>query len=269
MRWLFVAGGIAALVIAVWQLTAPRLKFTFGSERRAAPGLVETLGAAFSEWLGEAARKQADALGWRPHIVPVLAAVFWLVIEFLAFTVEPIVGVIAALPAAYMAWRLAGMLLRSAYMRWQKDMVSGLPRLLTILRVHLDVGRTVPDALKAVLPGAPERLRREMMRALADIHLSGNPRDGLRRLSERVGRREWRAFADTIIQSWDARLTGEALVPLQELMAIVRDKEAVETTERLDLVLTMAPGLALFAVAIWGVGGWLVPALTGSGGIFG
>lgn len=268
MRGLILLFAIAMVMVAALQLTAPRLKLEFGPKRATGPGFLATVGSAFSEWLGEEQRRQADALGWPSYRVPMIAVGFFAVLDGFGMILDPWIGLIAAIPVAYLSWRVAALFLQSDYAKFQQAMVSGLPSLLTILRVHLDLGRTVPDALKAVLPGAPPVLRNEMERVLADMHLANDPRDGLRRLSERVNRREWRAFADTIIQSWDARLSGEALSPLQDLLVIVRDKEAAETTEKLDLVLTVAPGLALFAVAIWGVAGFLIPALTGANGVF-
>lgn len=270
MRTLVLLASVVCVAVGAWYLTAPRMRLSYGQDGiSTGPGLLATVGAALSAWIGEEASREADAIGWTPYRVPVIAAGFWAVLEGVAFLASPIAGLVAMLPVAYAAWRVAGMLLHRSYSRWQEEMVSGLPSFLTILRVHLDLGRTVPEALKMVLPGASPTLRKELTRSLADMALSSDPRDGLRRLSERVGRREWRAFADTIIQSWDARLTGEALAPLLDLLMIVREKETAETTERLDMVLTVAPGLALMAVAIWGVGGFLLPTLTGGAGLFG
>ena len=71
------------------------------------------------------------------------------------------------------------------------------------------------------------------------------------------------------LHAWDARLTGAALEPLLELLVIMREKETAETTERLDMVLALAAGLALMAIAIWGVAGFLLPTLTCGGPLSG
>lgn len=49
----------------------------------------------------------------------------------------------------------------------------------------------------------------------------------------------------------------------------MREKETAETTERLDMVLALAAGLALMAIAIWGVAGFLLPTLTCGGPLSG
>ncbi|MHB1787606.1 MAG: hypothetical protein ACYCS7_16010, partial [Acidimicrobiales bacterium] len=137
----------------------------------------------------------------------------------------------------------------------------------TVLRVHLDLGRTVPDAMQEALHGASPVLREELRHALADMRTADQANSGLARLAERVGAREWRVFADTLTQAWDSHLAGAALEPLASLIQVVRDQAAQETTDRLDRVISAAPGLAIFAVVLWGAGGFVVSALLGGGGL--
>jgi hypothetical protein len=134
----------------------------------------------------------------------------------------------------------------------------------------------VQDALRAAIAGVPDPLRQELRRVLTDMTLAtaragrapDTARAALARLAARVDRLEFRTFADTLGQAWQTRLAGDALVPLAELLRITRDRDAEETIARLDMVLTSAPGFALFGVVTWIMGGFLLRNLTGGGGLW-
>ncbi len=252
--------------VSVWYFLAPRVKFDFFQGRKGTNTLLQSLLAIVVGWLGDESRKEADALGWPVWRVPLIAGACTLVLVLIVLAVSPVLIVFAVPVGAYIGWRLSTKMLHSSYTKWQTQMVNGLPTLLSVMRVHLDLGRTVPDALKEVLPGAPPVLRAELMRILAEMRTAPEAKDGLRKVAQRVDRREWSAFADTMIQSWDSKLSGSVLEPLQDLLQIVRDKEAAEGTERLDMILTAAPGLAIFAIVVWGAGGMLISNILGGGG---
>ncbi len=211
-------------------------------------------------------QSRAQTLGWPPHRIPLTAAVFAVAVEAALTPLSPTLAVFALVPSLLLGWVFALQTLRQAHASWQREMLRGLPGLITVLRVHLDLGRTVPDAMREALHGAPPVLREELRRALADMRTADRANSGLQRLAERVDAREWRVFADTLTQAWDSRLAGAALEPLAALIQVVRDQAAQETTDRLDRVISAAPGLAIFAVVIWGAGGFVVSALFGGGG---
>ena len=264
--------------IGVWWLLAPAPHWAFRS--RSEPETRHQLGhwvvTQVAEHLSRPVDHAARALEWPTMrilmIVTLLTATFLLVgLMVVGF------WAVLALPLMVLgAWRYTGSLVLTQYRRWQRGMVSALPTLLAILQVHLDLGRTVPDALGRAVSGVRDPLRTELKRVLGDMHLATSrsgvepgqteyAREALFRLSDRVRSIEFRIFSDTIAQSWDSRLSGDQLLPMQMLLRITRERQAEETVNYLDTVMTSAPGFALFALSIWLMGGVLLSSLTGSG----
>lgn len=252
----------AALFTAygTWTLTAPQ------SLAQARNRLYTALGGLWATRAGAPVRRRAQTLGWPPHQIPATAAVIVVVLTAGLATLSPAAALFGLIPALILAWLLALQTLNRAFTGWQKAMLRGLPGLITVLRIHLDLGLTVPDAMREALHGASPLLRRELALALADMQTTDHAKEGLTRLAERTESREWRVFADTLSQAWDIALTGTALAPLVELIQVVQDREARETTGRLHRVISTAPGMALFAIALWAAGGFLAFALSKGGG---
>lgn len=266
MRLLLFLTAVVLFGVSLWYLTAPRIRFDLTGRRRRSDSLLAILGSLLVERFGGAEMlRQSDAMGW-PRERPMLlaATVTFALVVFVALAVSVTAALVSAPLAAVIAWTLTRWAASRSYRSWQEEMVRGLPAMLATLRVHLDLGRTVPEALSASLQGAPPTLRREMTRVLADMRTAPAAKSALVRLAERVGRLEFKTVADTITQAWEADLSGEALEPLMDLLRITRDRETKEATERLDLVLTVAPGLAIFAVTVWGVGGFLLHSFVGA-----
>lgn len=261
--WMPVA--VAALLAAygIWTLTAP------GGLAGARSRVLSACEVLWATRGGVRAKRRAQTLGWPAYRVPATAAVLALVLAaVLAAAARS--AALAGLPlAAAAAWSLARSRLDKAYAMWRAEMLRGLPGLITTLRIHLDLGLTVPDALRAAMDGSNPVLRRELGTALADMRTADKAQAALARLAERTESREWRVFADTLGQAWDTQLSGDALEPLSRLTEIVRSAESRSTTGRLDRVTSTAPGLALLAVVILGAGGYLLTALHGGGGVFG
>lgn len=253
----------AAILAAygVWSLTAPDLLL------RAHARLLGILGALWDGRAGQKARSRARTLGWTPYRVPAAAAIWTLVLAAGLAALASWALLFGLVPAALAGWALALQSLNGKFQSWQREMLRGLPGLVTTLRVHLGLGRTVPDALREGMRGASPVLRRELELALAHMATAEKVKEGLLGLADRTESREWRVFADTLSQAWDTQLSGEALEPLLQLVAIVREKQARLTTGRLERIATTAPGLALLAVAILAAGGYLLSALGGGGGL--
>ena len=250
----------ALTAYAVWTLTRPEVLARLRARS------LSLLGGVWARSGSATWQSRAQTLGWAPYRIPLIASVIAVAMEAVLAVLSPLAALVALLPAPLIGWGIALQTLRQAHARWQREMLRGLPGLITVLRVHLDLGRTVPDAMREALHGAPPVLREELRRALADMRTADRANSGLERLAERVDAREWRVFADTLTQAWDSRLAGAALEPLAALIQVVRDQAAQETTDRLDRVISAAPGLAIFAVVIWGAGGFVVSALFGGGG---
>ncbi|MCY0885377.1 MAG: hypothetical protein OWV35_05760 [Firmicutes bacterium] len=271
MTGLIALGTAGLLGWGVWSLLRPTRRFVFGRAGQERQESWRRLGRRF--WrgvrarLGEETHRQLEALGW-----PV-----WQVAAF-AGGVGSILAAVASqwLHAwswalwpgwVWLAWKGAGWHIARAYREWQATMVGELPRLLTLLRVHLDLGRTVPDSLQAVLPHVRQPLRRELATTLVAMRAAGArmeaPAAALGRLAARVDRLEFRIVAQTLGDLWTVRLSGSALAPLEDLLAAARHRAALERAQMLDLVLTLAPGLGLMGMVLWLVGGWLLSSLHG------
>lgn len=277
MTWPWVVLAGLGLTSGVYSLLTPRTRFVFGptAPRTLGRDVLRAIGQALTHQLAAPVVHATDAMGWPlARVVWITGLLTGLGILF-ASTLWWWLGLVLAIPLGYGAWRFAGHMVLTQYKVWQRRMVAGLPAMLAVLRVQLDLGRTVPDALMAVLPGVQDPLRHELSRTLSDMtwaasrasqgHRSAEARHALKRLADRVDRLEFRTVADTLIQTWDAKLSGEALEPLQDLLRITREQEAEELTGRLDMTMTAAPGLAIFALMIWVMAGWLLHSLSGGG----
>ena len=266
-----ILGLVAALLVgaAVWAALTPQTRFHFGTAREPTwKSVARAVTQAVEKQTAEPIRHAADALGWPPSRIAVITAAVSGILFLALLMVSWWIAFVALAPAVVAAWRIAGVMVLRQYREWQRQMVRGLPSLIAVLRVHLDLGRTVQDSLNAVLPGLRDPLRRDLQRTLTDMATAPSARgqhgevltarDGLRRLADRVDRLEFRTFTDTITQAWTSRLSGAALEPLQDLLRITRERETEEQTSRLDMVMTTAPGLALFGIMILVVSGWLL-----------
>lgn len=255
--------------LAVWIALTPQTRFQFGGVRDTTwKSILLAITQAVEKQTAEPIRHAADALGWPPSRITIITGVVSGLLFLVLMAVTWWIALVAVVPIVIASWRLAGVMVMRQYREWQRQMVRGLPSLISVLRVHLDLGRTVQDSLNAVLPGVRDPLRRDLQRTLTDMATAPSARgehgeiltarDGLRRLADRVNRLEFRTFTDTITQAWGSRLSGAALEPLQDLLRITREKETEEQTSRLDMVMTTAPGLAIFGIMILVVAGWLL-----------
>ena len=255
--------------LAVWLALAPQTRFHFGvSPVSTWKSVVLAITHAVERQTAQPIRHAADALGWPPSRIAVMTGVISGLLFIVLLIVSWWIAFLALAPLVIAAWRIAGVMVMRQYRDWQHQMVRGLPSLIAVLRVHLDLGRTVQDSLNAVLPGMRDPLRRDLQRTLTEMSTVSasrdehgeiqTARDAFRRLADRVNRLEFRTFTDTITQAWGSRLSGAALEPLQDLLRITREKETEEQTNRLDMVMTTAPGFAIFGIMILIVAGWLL-----------
>ena len=255
--------------LAVWLALTPQARFHFGVRPASTwKSVALAITQAVEHQTAAPIRHAADALGWPPSRIAVMTGVISVLLFLVLLMVSWWIAFIAFVPLVIVAWRIAGMMVMRQYREWQKQMVRGLPSLIAVLRVHLDLGRTVQDSLNAVLPGMRDPLRRDLQRTLTDMSTASGVRDehgeiqtakdAFRLLADRVNRLEFRTFTDTITQAWGSRLSGAALEPLQDLLRITREKETEEQTNKLDMVMTTAPGLAIFGIMVLVVAGWLL-----------
>ena len=259
---LLLAGSVAAgLLVAIG--------IFFVSSGPAASTLLSTsgdaLGALWQRRSSAVARRRAATLGWAPYRVPVTAAIWTLLLTASLTALDPAYAAFGILPAALVAWGLANNSLTQAFRAWQQQMQRGLPGLVTTLRVHLDLGSTVPDAMSEAIHQAASAVAEELRLALADMATADQAKSGLARLAERADTQEWRMFSDILGQAWGTATSGTALEPLTAQAAVAREKAARDVTGRLDRVISAAPGLAILAAVIWAGGGYALGALSGHG----
>ena len=225
----------------------------------------DALGALWQRRSSAVARRRAATLGWAPYRVPVTAAIWTLLLTASLTALNPAYAGFGILPAALVAWGLANNALTQAFRSWQQQLQRGLPGLVTTLRVHLDLGSTVPDAMQEAIHQAAPTVAQELRLALADMATADQAKTGLARLAERADTQEWRMFADILGQAWGTATSGTALEPLTAQAATAREKAARDITGRLDRVISAAPGLAILAAVIWAGGGYALGALAGHG----
>lgn len=273
MHLLLLTVAVLGAAVGIYWILTPRTRFVFRRNDAVPPGraIAQAVFAAAARQMAAPVQRATDAMGWPMSRVLTMTIALTIIGSLFAAMVVWWLGLLVVLPLAYGAWRLSGKMVLSQYKVWQRQMIQGLPAMLAVLRVHLDLGRTVPDAIAAVLPGVQDPLRKELSRTLSDMSIATTraeqkgrapeARQALQRLADRVDRLEFRTVADTLTQTWGARLSGEALEPLQDLLRITREQEAEETTGRLDMTMTAAPGLAVFAIAVWAMAGWLLHSL--------
>lgn len=264
-----IAGIALLLFLGFWSLLHPPRRFRFRAAARdtAWNRLAQALWRGLVDRLGARTLHQLQALGWPPWQAVAFTGVLALMLTLatslalhgLAWLLLPI--------WLLLAWKGTGLYISRYYARWQRRMVAGLPRCCLLLRVHLDLGRTVPDALQAALPYLGPPLRQEMDRTVAEMRVAAAAGQrapaALPALAARVDQMEFRVVADTLQELWGARLSGEALAPLEDLMAVTRARAAQEQADNLDIVLTLAPGLGLLGIAVWLIAGWLLASLHG------
>lgn len=273
MMWLALV--IVCLCYGVWAVLTPTTRFRFSRDRKqnVAAEILGSVVITAANLAAEPVVKAMDAMEWKKVRMMGILVLLFVMLMAIPLMLSWVIALIWLVPAGYLAWVITGRMIVKMYSTWQVKVMDGLPSLISILRVHLDMGRTVQDALSQALPGVSEPLRGEMSRTLTDMALSraresdgdrpSEARQALVRLANRVNTMEFRMFTETLVQAWGSRLSGEALAPLTELMRISRERRSEEKSSKLDMVMTVAPGLAIFAIVVWAIGGFILSSLSG------
>ncbi|MHB1926583.1 MAG: hypothetical protein ACYCRD_04875 [Leptospirillum sp.] len=256
-------------------LLTPKTVFTFRRSRAVSVwgAFRNSIIAAATERLSGAVLQALDAMGWPISRPLIISAGYLLIIEVPILFVSWWMALLALVPAALLCWKVGSWGVVRSYKQWQKDVMAGLPSLLSVLKVHLEMGLTVQDALVKTVPGVRGPLKVELIRTLSDMALArshdtgednrpSEAKQALGRLRARVNTLEFSTFTDTLVQSWTSRLSGDALDPLVDLLKISKERTATETTSKLDMVMTIAPGLALLGIMIWAVGGYILTSVA-------
>lgn len=144
------------------------------------------------------------------------------------------------------AWKGPSWLVSQQFQRRRHVLNRDLGPLVLLLRIYLDLGRPLPEALALSRPGLSRLARSELDRLLADI-TQGKRTVALKTWAKRSGVADYTILADTLAQGWDAGLSGATLSSLDTLIDAARDQGTRSLTDRLD-------GMASFLVPIAGLG---------------
>lgn len=247
------AAGFAAA--AVQGLPAPRPLTVFREEGRA-----RWREWAWSRLTRAESRRRAAVLGITPaRLLPAVAV--WL-------AGIGLLGAMLGLPAPLVGGLVlaAGVVLPDWWVRqldraYRRAVTAGLPLFLNHLRLLLDMGYNLPDALGRLLPRLPPRLQAEVARVLRDLRRGRSVERALGRFAERVGTLEAATLAVTLAQAAHQRLTGATLDALDTLVAGIRQERMHALTGSVRTLVTGITPLVALALLLEGayffVGGQL------------
>jgi Flp pilus assembly protein TadB len=160
---------------------------------------------------------------------------------------------VVAVPGFLLGVGANRMTLRRRFTGWRQEVVSRSGDLATLLKIRLQAGETVDQAVRAVLPELKGALRVEWERMLAEREAGKALRDALRSLSDRVADRDVTAIL-TALEAYDRDSVPED--PFHDLAghiahvrAIRREYEVRRSTSNITLLV----GVAFFSAFLTGV----------------
>lgn len=174
-------------------------------------------------------------------------------------------GVIGAIViGGLLAWKGPAWLINRQFQTRRATLARDFPPLVLMLRIYLDLGEPLAEALKHTRPALSRLGRHELDRLLSGIDAGTGDREvALKQWARRSGIQAYALLADTLAQGWGQGLTAESLVPLDTLIQSSREQGTRALTERLDGMATFVPVIAAF-----GVMAVLLYAMLAGSGIF-
>lgn len=155
-----------------------------------------------------------------------------------------IVGMAVALLAA---WKGPAWIIGKQFQGRQKSLFRDFPPLVLMLRIYLDLGEPLPEALGHTRPALSRIGQAEINRLLSALQM-GVRQAGLKQWAKRTGLMNYLLLADTLAQGWDHGLTADVLMPLDTLIKASREQGTRALTDRLDGMATIVPVIAAFGV---------------------
>lgn len=157
-------------------------------------------------------------------------------------------GVLGAVMfGALAAWKGPSWLIGRQFRNRQVALARDFPPLVLMLRIYLDLGEALPEALRHTRPAISRVGQAEMNRLLSALE-AGVRQSALKHWARRTGLSTYKLLADTLAQGWDQGLTADALQPLDTLIDSSRAQGTRALTERLDGMATVVPMIAAFGV---------------------
>ena len=158
-----------------------------------------------------------------------------------------VLGMVTALFAALVAWRIPSIMLERAIKTRKEHIQRALPDFLDVLATTVQAGLALNAALVQAVDSTPGALKDELQSMLAEIRL-GRPRaDALNALAQRVNEDCIATMVTAIVQA--ERLGSNLCDVLQELARETRDRRWMRAEERAtQLPIKMILPMALFMI---------------------
>jgi tight adherence protein C len=248
---------------------------------------IEKAGLSLVDTRDDSVRKKLVAAGytapWAPRLFTLirLALVVGLPLGF--FTVMWVTGIVPGLIKIYMVVVVAALLglylpnlwIAAKSSRRQREIVNGFPDALDLMLVCVEAGLGMDSAFARVgmeMVDSHPRLAEQFGAVVLELRAGRSHEDALRRMADRAGAEEIRAFATLLIQS--SKLGSSIATTLRIYAAEMREKRrlrAEEKAHRLPVLLSvplvgcMLPVMigVLMLPAMIRVVRSLVPALEG------
>lgn len=230
--------GLTASLL-VWQALHRPLPLAFGVRETGWDRWVRRLDARVRRSWRPQTQRQAQILQMPPwHVVglAVLAAGVGGVLGGDLFSPVPWLGALGGMVLG--VWQGPRWVVGSRFRQRQRALTRDFPPLVLLLRIYLDLGVPLPEAVAACRPAVARLTRQELDRLLAQFQL-GARAAALRAWAQRTDLALYAILADTLAQGWDDGLSGAALQPLDTLMDAAQDQGTRSLTDRLDGMATL------------------------------
>lgn len=216
---------------------------------------IEKAGLSLVDTRNDTIRKKLVAAGYTapyaPRLYTLIRLLLVLVLPILAFAVmwvnNPTLGIFKIYATVVMA-SLAGLYLPSVFLsakadRRQQEIINGFPDALDLMLVCVEAGLGMDSAFSRVgmeITNSHPRLAEQFGAVVLELRAGRSHEDALRRMADRAGAEEIRAFATLLIQS--SKLGSSIAQTLRIYAAEMREKRrmrAEEKAHRLPVLLSM------------------------------
>lgn len=144
-----------------------------------------------------------------------------------------------------LAWKGPAWVIGRRFRSWQTQMARDFPPLVLMLRIYLDLGEPLTEALAHTRPALSRHGQSELDRLGAALQ-TGERQTALKTWARRTDLSSYALLADTLAQGWDQGLTADVLTPLDTLILASREQGTRSLTARLDGMATIVPIIAAF-----------------------
>ncbi len=238
------AAGSSAVLVGLLLSRPQPLRWAAGP--RGVVGWINRYAAQTRRRLSPAVLAQADVLQLSARQVLALAAGGALVVGLVVAALLPVrwLGVPAAVTGFYLTPSLQ---VRQRFRAYQEAMRAAFEVQVLLLRIYFDLGFSVLEALRLMRSALYGPARQELDRLLSDL-AEGRRDAAFHAWAARTGLLEYRLLADTSVQQRGRALRGDALDPLDTLLAANRQQSMKTLTDRLASSAATTPIVAVMAV---------------------